>query len=215
MKKILTILAAIAVLASCEKETFGPSSTDRTASPLENYMLAIADDIVATSLSELESALQVDVNGVVGKYFYTNNGISLSQDGSSWKINREGDMSGAVLEKVAGENAWTVSYDGELSVNNVPFPTTFTIKATKKDPAEEGHISWYVSFDGTRTEDDGYKCTFSNVETPVEYRVVDMTESWGAYGYLMMTVFKGSEQKDKVIMELRGLRSSASITHIN
>lgn len=215
MKKILIILASLAVLASCAKEVFGPSSSEEEASPLENYMLAIADDVVATALSELESALQVDVNSVVGKYFYTNNGIALSQDGSSWVLNKEGLMSGAVLEKVTGENAWTINYEGGMAVNDISFPTIITIKATKKDPSAEGHMDWNVTFEGMRTEEDGYKCTFSNAELPIEYRVVNTTAFWGAYGYLIMTVFKGSVQKDKVIMELRGLRSSASITHIH
>ena len=55
---------------------------------------------------------------------------------------------------------------------------------------------------------------FSNAEVPVDYKIIENTKSWGAYGYLLMTVYKDSKQIDRVLMELRGLRSSASITHI-
>ncbi len=215
MKKIVILLAAVAVAASCSKftDTFGPEP-DYSKNALERYMLAIADDGVATALSELESALKMEVDGTVGKYFYTNNGIPLRDDGSSWTINREGTLYGAVMKKVSGEDAWTISYDGILTVASSSFPTVFTIKATKKDPAEEEHMSWDVTFDGSRTEDNGYRCTFSNVDKPIEYRTIESSKSWGAYGYLLMTVFKNSKQIDKIIMELNGTRSSASLAHI-
>lgn len=215
MKKFFIIIAAVAVAASCSKntDTFGPTP-ENNSNALELYMLAIADDGVATALSELESALQTNAEGTVGRYFYTTNGIPLGEDGSSWTINREGTMCGAVMKKVSGESAWTISFDGDLTVASATFPTVFTIKATKKDPAEEGHVNWDVTFDGTRTEDNGYKCTFSNIERPIEYRTIETSKSWEAFGYLIMTVFKNSEQIDKIIMELNGRRSSASLAHI-
>ena len=121
------IFAIAAVFASCSKntDTFGPS-TDQSSSPLELYMLAIADDGVATALSELESALQLEADGTPGKYFYANNGIPLGEDGSSWTIKREGTLSGAVMKKVSGESAWVISYDGNLSMASSSFPTSFS-----------------------------------------------------------------------------------------
>lgn len=215
MKKIIILIAAVAAMVSCDKfeDTFGPS-TYESSSPLELYMLSIADDGVSSVLAELESALQTDPDGVVGKYFYTNNGLSLTADGAVWTVNREGALSGATMKKVTGKNVWTISYNGDFSVEGASFPTAFEITATLADSEISNHMNWSVEFRGTRKEEDGYTCSFSNAEVPVDYKIIENTKNWGAYGYLLMTVFKDSKQIDRVLMELRGLRSSASITHI-
>lgn len=215
MKKIIILIAALAAMVSCDKfeDTFGPS-TYESSTPLELYMLSIADDGVSVVLSELETALQTDPDGVIGKYFYTNNGLPLTADDAVWTVNREGSLLGTTIKKVTGKNAWTINYEGDFSVEGASFPTAFEITATLADSEISNHMNWSVEFRGTRKEEDGYTCSFSNAEVPVDYKIIENTKSWGAYGYLLMTVFKDSKQIDRVLMELRGLRSSASITHI-
>jgi len=215
MKKIFILFAVVAVIVSCDKydDTFGPS-TYESSSPLELYMLSIADDGVSSVLAELESALQTDPDGVVGKYFYTNNGLSLTADGAVWTVNREGPLSGATMKKVTGKNVWMISYNGDFSMNGTSFPTTFEVTATLADSEIGSHMNWDVEFSGTRTEEDGYSCSFSNAEVPVGFKAIENTRNWGAYGYLLMTVYKENTRIDRILMELRGLRSSSSITHI-
>lgn len=219
MKKILYCIALVAVV-SCNKyssssEYFGSVGVGYDSrGPLNRYMIGIVDDIVGSSLTALETALNTEDGSVVMKYFYQTNDIHLSQDGSVWTVKRETIMQGAVLSKVPGEQAWNIVYSGDFPFNGVLYPTSFSIKATSADASAEGHRSWKVSFTGNRTEDNGYYCEFRNEESAINYTVLEYSSYWAAQGYVLMDVYKNGIVIDRVLMEVNGGSGDTSIVHI-
>ena len=218
MKRILFFLISAISLFSCSRydgtDYFSPSLSN-VSGPLQQYTLCIPNDIVTGSLVELESALRIDKEGTMGKYIYQSEGASLSNDGSVWTVLREGALRGATISKVTGETAWVISFDGKFDFNGCNYPTRFELKATAADAATAEHRNWKVELNGTRTEDDGYVCKFTNIEAPVEYTAVESNGlSWNAFGYMRMDVLKNGAKVDALIMEIRGGITSISITHI-
>ena len=213
MKKIIFAFLFAVVFVSCDphygKDYFSPTYV---STPLKEYMLCISNDIVTESLKELESALKMDKEGTMAKYFYQTNESTLAADGSVWTVKREGTLKDATIAKVAGEQAWTIVFDGEYAFRGNKSDTQFTLKAAAVDPSAVDHRDWNVEIVGNRTEDDGYTCTFNHIDAPINYRAVhDAESSWNAFGFLEMKVDKNGTQVDALIMELRGGVNSASI----
>lgn len=216
MKRFTSAIILALTFVACSKydgtDYFSPSYV---STPLKEYMLCISSDLVTASLVELESALNLDKEGTMAKYFYRTDGLSLSSEGSLWTVTREGPVQGATIAKVAGKTAWTIVFDGEFKFNGNKFATRFELEATAADPSAEGHRDWLVGIDGSRAEEAGYSCTFNHVETPVTYRAVaDEESSWKAYGFLEMEVNKDDNRVDALIMELRGSVNSVSVAHL-
>jgi len=215
--RTIGILAGILSLAACAVEApedaFG--STTTPDNPVQAYMMNIADDLVCDHLRELESALKASAEAGLGKYFYTTGGKSLDQDGAEWTVNREGNLTGLTIKKVAGVNAWDLQYKGKYSFSGNSYDLVVNLTAEQDDASATGHQNWKVVLDGSRTEEGGYSCTFSSVDAPVKYKTIGEDNNlWNAFGYLLMTVFKGDVQVDKVVMELAGGKSDSSIVHI-
>ncbi|MBQ7163659.1 MAG: hypothetical protein IJR64_08750 [Bacteroidales bacterium] len=217
MKRIIFVITlVVASMTSCQRydgtEHFSPTYV---STPLKEYMLCISNDIVTATLEELESALKMDKESTMAKYFYQSNGTSLSADGSMWKVLRDGALSGATITKVSGKQAWTIEFDGKFSFNGNRFDTHFNLTATAVDPSADGHRDWDVEINGNRTEEDDYTCSFNNAETPINYRAIDDAESsWNAFGFLIMEVNKNGNKVDALIMQLRGNIGSVSIARM-
>ncbi|MBO4466268.1 MAG: hypothetical protein J5748_06315 [Bacteroidales bacterium] len=220
MKTIIRTFTAICILvasvSSCAKDdpadAFGTEIS--TASPLVGYMNNFAEEIVSESLKILESALRTSSDGGIKMLFYETNNLALTVDGSVWKVKREGDLKGLTISKVAGENAWTLTYSGGVEFTGGTYPTDFTVKAIQKDPAAEGHQNWDILIDGTRTEENGYSCEFTSMNYLIECKALTQDNLWNAFGYIVMTVYKDGNQIDQIVMELAGGRSDSSVVRI-
>ena len=215
--RTIGILAGMFAFAACEMDTpedaFG--STTTPDNPVQAYMMNIADDLVCDNLRELETALKVSSEAGLGKYFYTTNGKSLSEDGAEWTVNREGNLTGLTIKKVAGSKAWDLQYKGKYPFSGNTYEIVINLTAEQDDATATGHQNWKVVLEGSRTEEGEYSCTFSSVDAPVKYKTIGEDNNlWNAFGYLLMTVFKGETQVDKVVMELAGGKSDCSIVHI-
>lgn len=218
MKRLLYLLIVTTTLVSCSQydgtDHYSPSPS-YVSTYLKDYLLYISNDIVTDCLLELESALKMDKEGSMAKYFYLSDGTSLSTDGSVWTVNRDGALKGATITKIAGVAAWEFDYDGVFAFGECKFPTKFKLRAAAVDPTADGHRDWNVELNGTRTEQDGYVCLFNHEEANIKYTAAEPEGSrWNAYGYLKMEVQKRGVRVDALIMELRGGISSISITHI-
>lgn len=216
IKKLWGIAACALVLAACDKESptdaFG--NPEDPYNPVISYMTAIADNLVCDNLRELESALKVSASGGLGKYFYDTNDKALTDDGASWTVKKECNVTGLKIEKVSGVAAWKMTYSGKYSFSNNEYDTAITINAEQEDPTATGHQSWNVTIEGTRTEEEGYSCAYTTDGTPIQYKSFGEGTYWNAYGYLMMTVFKDGTQIDKVVMELAGGKSDSSMVRL-
>ena len=216
IKNIFGLAACVLLMAACAQDVpedaFG--NTTVPDNPLMSYMTTIADSFVCDNLRELESALSASESGGLGKYFYENNGKALTEDGAVWTVKKESNLRGLKIEKVSG--AWKLSYSGKYAFSGNPeYETSITIIAEQADPAATGHQSWNLIIDGTRTEENGYSCTFSSVDMPVRYKMIGGDNLlWNAFGYIMMTVYKNDTQVDKVVMELAGGKSDSSKVRI-
>lgn len=215
-KTLLVLSILVASFSSCAQndpdDAFGTEIS--TASPLVEYMTNFAEEIASESLKILESALRTSSDGGIKMLFYETNDLALTADGSVWKVKREGDLQGLTITKVAGENAWKLSYEGGVEFSGGTYPTEFTIKATQKDPTAEGHQNWDILLDGKRKEEKGYRCEFSTMNTLVEYKAIGEESLWNAFGYIIMTVYKNDVQIDQVVMELAGGRSDSSVVRV-
>ena len=215
--KTLTVISIfVASVSSCAvddpNDAFGTEIS--TASPLVGYMTNFAEEIASESLKILESALRTSSDGGIKMLFYDTNDLALTDDGSVWKVKREGDLKGLTISKVTGENAWTMTYDGGVEFTGGTYPTQFTIKAIQKDPTAEGHQNWDILIEGTRTEEKGYSCDFSTMNTVIEYKAIGEETLWNAFGYIIMTVYKDNVQIDQIVMELAGGRSDSSVVRV-
>ena len=213
---LLLCIATAGLLAACSKadpdDAFGghEESSDR----VKDYMTFIADQLVTQNLQELETALSTDQGGGLGRYFYKNNGKALTEDGAVWTVTREGALYGLVISKVDGQNSWNLSFDGDFTFDYVDtYRTRYTLLATAADASVAAHRSWDITLDGERHEKDDYWCSFAS-DGAIQYRSLAEDKLWNAYGYLLMTVYDGKKQIDKVVMQLKGGKSDSVIAHI-
>lgn len=221
MKKFLYILlaaAAIVPAVSCDREDAveeydALGGYRHSENVLKEYMLGLADELVTTSLDELEQALAVDTQTGIARYFYDTDGKELTASGSVWTVLREDRYYGMTITCLADGTAWRLNYTGPLSLNGYLYDTEFVLTATVADPAESGHRGWMVTLDGTRTESEGFSCCFCT-DGSMEYRALETMDLWGAYGYLLMDVKEDGVRIDRIILEIRGGKSSASVLRV-
>ena len=202
-------------LAACYKETDysalgGYYGTDLPA--VSSYMTDIVNELVTLNLDELENALSKS-DDPIGRMFYdTGNYDSLYEDGSSWRVARESRLQGLTISKVTGSDAWLLSYEGDFSLSGNEFPTEYSIRADRVPAQENGGQDWKVTLSGSRTEEDGYSCSFATPET-ILYKVLE-DGYWNAFGYLRMDVSKAGTMIDKLLMEVSGGRNDVKVTRI-
>ena len=212
----LLSLAAASLFTACSKADADDAFGGHTDSfdEVRDYMTAIADELVTQNLQELETALSASQNDGMARYFYKTNGKALTEDGAVWTVTREGVLYGLVISKYAGqENCWTLVFDGDFKLNGYTYPTKYTMTVTAADASISPHRSWNVVIAGERHEEDGYNCTFQSDGT-ISYPALSEDKLWNAYGYLLMTVFEGKKQIDKVVMQLKGGKSDSVVAHI-
>lgn len=219
MKRFYTIfmIAILAVVACSKEDNIDPEDAlgghSEPDSALASYMLDIANDIVAGSLEELEDALAVGTGSGLARYFYTTNGLALTETGAIWTVQRDGELYGLQMTCLGETLTWRLDFGGKLKINGYSYPTEFSIVAKASDPTQTGHRSWNVSLTGDRTEKDGFTCHFAS-DGLLEYRALSTSALWGAYGYVVLDVYENRIHVDKVVMELRGGKSSTSVVHI-
>ena len=213
---LLLSLTAASLLAACSKadtyDSFG--GYEEPSDQVENYMTFIADQLVAQNLQELETALSAAQDGGLGRYFYRTNGKNLNEDGAVWTVTREGVLYGLVISKVSGQQSWSLSFNGDFTFDYVDrYQTKYTLQASAADASTSAHRSWNVTLNGERHEQEDFWCTFAS-DGAIQYRSLSEDKHWNAYGYLLMTVFDGKKQIDKVVMQLKGGKSDSVIAHI-
>ena len=216
IQHLLFSLIAASLLLACTKDDTSEAYGGHKQSfdQLKLYMNYIADDLVTQNLQELETALNSGMNDGMARYFYKTNGKALTEDGAVWTVNRQGTLYGLVISKVNGQDSWSLSYDGDFTFDyNDSYRTTYTLQATAADASIAAHRSWNVLLNGKRHETDGFWCGFYS-DGPLLYQALLEDKYWNAYGYLLMTVFEGEKQIDKVVMQLKGGKSDSVVAHI-
>lgn len=215
-KKYLGLTLAALLLAACSKaeteDAFGGYT--EPSDYVKSYMINVADKLATQSLSELEYAISSDALTGISRFYYNTGGKALTEDGAVWTVLREGDTQGMTMIKIAGQQSWALANDSEFSFDRGDsFPTKYSMTVTAADASTARHRSWDVILSGERHEEDGYWCTF-HTEGSLQYSALPNDDYWNVYGYLLMTVYDGTRQVDKVVMQLRGARSATVIAHV-
>jgi hypothetical protein len=186
MKKILYVFAAaVLALSSCSKGADIVGGYDYYEHTLGGqYMMHIADDLVAGALENLEIALELGKTEV------------------TWASH----FSGMTIQK-ADENVWHLSYEGPFAFDDKTYQTAFVMTATKLN--EEKHADWDVTITGSRTEREGYRCTFESLGA-ITYKALYTEQGWDMlYGRLSMLVFNKDTKKDGCMLTFDGAPSQA------
>lgn len=195
MKKILYILAIAVVAGACSKGSrINPESaavggySTYKSSPVGQYMMSIADDLVAGALTELETSF------LLGKSEVT------------WNSRFKG-MS--IVKADLLDDTWSLTYEGQLTMGGGTYETRFSIVATREVVQEGQHADWHVSVSGTRTEREGYSCKFDGLDG-LGYQTGGSRTGWNQiYGKLSMDVFKDNARIDTGLLVFNGAPSSA------
>ena len=186
MKRILFLFAAAALaLSACTK---GPDMVgghdNYNSTPGGRYMMFIADDLMAGALENLEIAIETGKTEV------------------TWASR----FPGMKIEK-ADENLWHLDYEGLFAFDNQSYQTGFTMTATRLN--EKKHADWNVTIQGSRTEREGYRCTFESLGA-ITYQALDTDTGWNLlYGRLSMLVFNKDGKKDGCLLTFDGAPSQA------
>ncbi|MBR3387652.1 MAG: hypothetical protein IKG84_05415 [Bacteroidales bacterium] len=221
MKRMLILAGMVLLLmTACSKanrDYFG-GHTHSSDNPVQEYMLTLADDLLTASLEELEDALQADPQDPVARALYDMKGGDLHLSGSTWTIRRECPLKGLVLrcEPENGQAAWTLEFDGDLELAGEIYPTFFSVRLRPEDDGQNQspHGNWTVfEFSGTRTERDGYKCSFGLASPTILFRALLADHVWNPYGSLQMKVLKNENLVDIAYLTLAGAPSASTFVH--
>lgn len=175
------ILAGVLALASCARMDLDEynGSYDHRERPYkagEEYMVSLAKQLLPDCLIALEDALIYDNYGYYTQSTseYKTGGKSLRTEGAEWTVKSYAPMKGIKISCL-GENRWKLEFQGNYTLLGYEYPTTITAQATLNNDAGSGegsgegawanHNDWEVSFEGTRTERDGYVCVFTSNPT--------------------------------------------------
>lgn len=218
MKKTVFLAGIVLLLATaCHKadyDAFG-GHTDTNDNPVRAYMLNVVDDLVAASLEELETALQMDAQDAFTQALYVMQG-DLRHVTGTWTVRRECPLKGLVIRcniQTEGLAGWILEYDGDIELLGNIYPTHFTLQA-EHNPTEEAHTDWRITkFSGYRTEREGYKCTF-DISSSLLFEALQQEERlWNAAGTLHMIVYKNDSLIDTAYLSLKGAPSAAIFVH--
>lgn len=187
MKKTLYILAAaVLALCSCSKGSTsivgGHDNYSYTAGG--RYMMYIADDLIAGALEDLEMALDMGKTEITWASHFT--GMTILKD---------------------NDNTWTLSYDGPFIFDNMSYPTSFAMTATRLN--NNKHADWEVTVSGKRIEREDYSCKFDSVGSII-YRCTNTQKGWDMlYGNLSMIVYNRYGKIDGCLLKFDGAPSQA------
>ena len=217
MKRMIILAGtALLLLTACSKADHDYFGGHKHASdnPVQEYMLTLADDLLTASLEELEDALQASPQDPVVRALYDIQGDDLHLSGSTWTLRRECPLKGLVLR--CETDAWSLTFDGDLVLAGESYPTQFSIRLRPEDIEQDlsSHPNWAVfEFNGSRTERDGYKCTFGLASATILFRSLLADHLWNPYGSLQMKVFKDQTLVDVAYLTLSGSPSSSTFVH--
>jgi hypothetical protein len=186
MKKIIYLFAAaVLALTSCTKGLDIVGGHDiYYFTPGGNYMMHIADDLVAGALEDLEIALEMGKTDITWASRFT--GMKIVQ---------------------AQENVWHLNFKGPFAFDGNSYETVFTMSATKLNGKK--HADWDVIITGTRTEREGYSCSFESLGA-ITYRAAGTESGWDLlYGRLSMIVYNKDGKKDGCMLHFDGSPSQA------
>lgn len=211
------VLLLMTACSKADRDYFG-GHTHSSDNPVQEYMLTLADDLLTASLEELEDALQANPQEPVARALYDMKGGDLHLSGSTWTIRRECPLKGLVLrcEPESGQAAWTLEFDGDLELAGEIYPTRFSIRLRPEDDGQNPspHVNWTVfGFNGTRTERDGYKCSFGLASPTILFRALLADHVWNPYGSLQMKVLKNENLVDIAYLTLAGAPSASTFVH--
>ena len=195
MKKAIYILAIAVMAAACSKGSrINPESaavggySTYNSSPVGQYMMSIADDLVAGALTELETSFLLEKSEVTWNSRF-----------KGMTIVKAGEM----------DDTWSLTYEGQLTMGGSTYETRFSIVATREVVQEGQHADWTVSVSGTRTEREGYSCKFVGMGS-LGYQTGGSRTGWNQiYGKLSMDVFKDKARIDTGLLVFNGAPSTA------
>lgn len=214
---ILLTIAAMAA-AACSKskdpDIVGGRSEDYNWGG-RSYMMYIADNLTTDALDELELALQTEQRGTGMSSHYEMKG-SLYEAGSVWRVATEASALPNLRIEGKGASSFHLSFDGDYNFGGDAnrYPTRFTLEATLLHDGEGAPGNWLLNLSGTRTEREGYSCSF---ETPsgIQYSNTLGLQSKGwnqIFGDLYMTVYKNKSTVDLSCLSFNGSPSQAKYT---
>ena len=218
MKKSVLLAGLVLLLATAchqfDPDAFG-GHTDTTDHPVREYMLYLTDHLVAASLEELETALQMDPQDAATQSMYVVQG-DLAHGNGVWTVRRECALKGLVMRNVIrteGLTGWLLAFEGDVEISGSAYPTRFTVQA-ERAPTQVAHTDWKVTkFSGTRTEIEGYRCTF-DATTALDFEALESDyKIWNAYGTVHMNVYKNDDLIDNAFLSLKGAPSAAIFVH--
>lgn len=218
MKKYF-ILLAIAAMAtfSCSKasneDIVGGRSEDYNWGG-RSYMMYIADNLTTDALDELEMALQTEERGSQMSSHFEMKG-SILQAGSSWKVTAISSALPELRIDGLGNSNFHLSFEGDYAFGaDCVYPTSFTIEAKLMRNGEGAPCNWELVIKGSRTEREGYSCSFQTPEG-IQYNNTLGNESKGwnqIFGDLYMTVYKDKRTVDLSCLSFNGAPSQAKYT---
>ena len=215
MKKIYLIMLVLA-LASCSKadryidEYSG--SEDRSYSIAENYLAVLATNLIPDYLISLESALSYDeyeyYKTSVGQSSYDTSGKSIRTQGVTWIVNAKKKVDGLRIT-CKGDGVWELYREGPYTYSDMEgeeeYTTVCTLTAEMLEDCGHGHFNWKVTFNGSRTEREGYSCIFHSTPTLTYQDEESRTYTWDyCYGSATMLIDKNGEKIDMARMDFDG-----------
>lgn len=202
----------LTVLASCSKEMFS-GSEEYSSYPGEGYMLILSQRLLPDYLIALESALVYDSYGYPSNTDYQTGDVSLNTQGAVWTVNGKKAVKGIKITCI-DNGVWKLEREGEYyfydsyykSQDNDGYPTQCTVIATQLESVNSaGHYNWKVTFTGSRTEREGYACTFKSEPDLTYTSTADLSNSWsGCEGSATMYITKNGEKVDFIRMDYFG-----------
>ena len=225
MKRI-SILALI-LLVACSKGGYadydvlgGRSTNTATSSMGRNYMMAVADELIAGVLDEMTLAQTTqDMGSTYSSHFTIMGGFNTL--GSTWMVTAPDSAFEGLSIRCTGENSWNVNYEGDFYMGGYTYPTTFKMRILhQKNLSPQVYDGWLVSLEGERTERGGYRCTFDAYSNPLSSQMMSFYNTLGANisgwnginGDLFMTVSKDGVTVDVCRLSFKGAPSAATYT---
>ena len=218
MRKIVFAILAVAALslAGCTKR-YSPNGYEIVGGteyyailPAQEYLMAIADDMVTDVLGELETALKVEDLGNSASLRFDMAEGSILEEGKTWKVTGSTRALKGMTIKNIGSDTWEMAFDGDYSLNDYVYPLSFIAKAKRGSQITNNHYNWGVTINGNRTERGGYSCTYSSKSTVLYQCTQDNKVGWNdVEGTYLLTVLLDNEPIDLWALEFDGIPSEA------
>ena len=211
-KTIILALAALTAFSACSKvqtDSVGDNSFRWTEA--QSYMMYIVDDLATDVLDAAEKALLVNRQEVPYSTQFKFDG-PFDQAGSVWTVTgADSPLKGMSLTCLeAGK--WQAVFKGNYAFDQDVYPTEFTMALEKGDLHFDYHYDWTISLSGTRTEREGYGCTFGT-EPSVVYGFSEASAGFHGWDRLVgkysLVVYRQQEAIDIWLLTVQGPLASA------